>query len=282
MRIIERADIPLSRRSDLGAGQVSLTWLGQAGFLVESRDVRFLIDPYLSDALAEKYRGSRFPHDRMMEPPVSADALGDIDYCFSTHGHTDHLDPGSLPAIARTNPDCRFIVPRSCRTLARERGVPEERFVGVSGGEKKLVGPIELEAIPSAHEERRQDEEGEELFLGYVFRLESRTFYHSGDGIPYVGLTDRLSGAKIELFLMPVNGRDEERRQNGVPGNFTLQEAAEISGAAGGEVLIGHHYGMFDFNTIDPAAARKWIDARPAGAKPRCLLAELGREYLLE
>jgi len=282
MRIVERADIPLSRRSDLTAGQVSLTWLGQAGFLVESQGVRFLIDPYLSDALAEKYRGSRFPHERMMQPPVSAESLRDIDYCFSTHGHTDHLDPGSLPAIARNNPDCSFVVPRSCRKLAHERGVPEEKLLGVSAGERKMVGAVELEAISSAHEERRQDEEGEELFLGYVFRLQSRTFYHSGDGIPYSGLIERLSEAKIELFLMPVNGRDELRRENGVPGNFTLQEAAAIAQKAGGEVLIGHHYGMFDFNTIDPAAAHKWIDSRAGGAKPRCLLAELGRDYLLE
>ena len=282
MRIIERADIALSRRSDLTPGQISLSWLGQAGFLVETQAVRFLIDPYLSDSLAEKYRGSRFPHERMMQPPVSPESLSDIDFCFSTHGHTDHLDPGSLPSIARSNPDCIFIVPRSCRRLALERGVPEKRLLGVSAGERTMVGPVALEAVPSAHEERRQDEEGEELFLGYVFRLEGRALYHSGDGIPYEGLVERLSSAKIELFLMPVNGRDETRRQNGVPGNFTLQEAAEMTHMAGGEVLIGHHFGMFDFNTIDPVEARRWIDGRAAGAEPRCLLAELGREYRLE
>lgn len=281
MRVVERANIALSRRNDLAAGEVSLVWLGQAGFLVESRGVRFLVDPYLSDALAEKYRGTRFPHNRMMPAPVSAESLGDIDYCFATHGHTDHLDPGTLPVIARNNPECRFVVPRSCRKLAVERGVPSERLLPVSSGEERRLGPLGLEAIPSAHEERRRDEEGEELFLGYIFRLENRTLYHSGDSIPYTGLVERLRVANIELFLMPVNGRDEERRGNGVPGNFTLQEAAEIARGAGGEVLIGHHYGMFDFNTIDPEAARKWIAEHAAGTDPQCLLAELGSEYRL-
>jgi hypothetical protein len=37
----------------------ALYWLGQAGFLVRTPRYTFLIDPYLSDSLAMKYRGTR-------------------------------------------------------------------------------------------------------------------------------------------------------------------------------------------------------------------------------
>ena len=43
-------------------GEVQLFWLGQAGFVIESHHQRWLIDPYLSDSLARKYRGKKYDH----------------------------------------------------------------------------------------------------------------------------------------------------------------------------------------------------------------------------
>ncbi len=50
---------------------IRLFWLGQAGFVLEAHEKRIVIDPYLSDSLAEKYKGTPRPHIRMMPPPVS-------------------------------------------------------------------------------------------------------------------------------------------------------------------------------------------------------------------
>jgi hypothetical protein len=52
------------------------------------------------------------------------------------------------------------------------------------------------------------------------------------------------------------DGRDALRRSNGVPGNFTFDEAADLCRAAGIGELIPHHFGMFDFNTADPDSLR--------------------------
>ncbi|MEZ4768935.1 MAG: hypothetical protein R2844_10985 [Caldilineales bacterium] len=46
-------------------------WLGQAGFALRYKTTLLLIDPYLSDSLAEKYRDSEFKHLRMMRIPVA-------------------------------------------------------------------------------------------------------------------------------------------------------------------------------------------------------------------
>jgi len=40
--------------------------------------------------------------------------------------------------------------------------------------------------------------------------------------------------------------------------------------------LIGHHFGMFDFNTIDPAEARAWLETRRL---PSARVAEIGLAY---
>jgi L-ascorbate metabolism protein UlaG (beta-lactamase superfamily) len=64
---IPLGEIPAERPSELAPRTLRLYWLGQAGFLIDAapehapRPLRLLIDPYLSDSLAEKYRGKEFP-----------------------------------------------------------------------------------------------------------------------------------------------------------------------------------------------------------------------------
>jgi L-ascorbate metabolism protein UlaG (beta-lactamase superfamily) len=54
---------------------------------------------------------------------------------------------------------------------------------------------------------------------------------------------------KIDLALLPINGRDPAR---GVAGNFTAEEAAHLGKAIGAGLVIPCHYEMFEFNTVSP------------------------------
>lgn len=236
----------------------SVRWLGQAGFLIEWSG-RLVIDPYLSDFLAKKYKGKKFEHKRMMQPPFGPGELRGIDFYFCTHNHSDHMDPETIQAAVRNNPDARFVVPASQSERAGELGVPAGRIVGIDGGGGARLcreaggtgSPITVEAVPAAHEELEQDEEGRYLFVGYIIRLPGFTVYHSGDCVPYPGLAQTLVRAGgIDLALLPVNGRDRCRLENGIVGNFTVPEALELCTEAGIPYLIPHHFGMFDFNTV--------------------------------
>ena len=60
-----RALLSATRLDGLG-----LAWLGQAGFALRYQDLRILLDPYLSDYLEKKYRGTDKPHERLMAAPV--------------------------------------------------------------------------------------------------------------------------------------------------------------------------------------------------------------------
>ncbi|MHB9152478.1 MAG: MBL fold metallo-hydrolase [Spirochaetales bacterium] len=256
--------------------RLRLRWLGQAGFLVETREVRILIDPYLSDSLAEKYRGKPYPHRRMAPAPAAPEALGRIDLYFATHSHTDHLDPGTVAPIAALCPDCRFIVPAAGAGVARERGVPASRLLAADAFAAMSVGGIGVYPIPSAHEELLIDEAGHHRFLGYILSVAGVNLYHSGDCVPYPGLAENLAPFDIDIGLLPINGRDERRRAAGIPGNFTLEEAASLADASHFHGMIGHHFGMFDFNTIDPAEARAWLENRRL---PGMRVAEIGLAY---
>ncbi len=227
---------------------LGLAWLGQAGFALRSSGLRVFVDPYLSDCLEKKYRATGNPHDRLMPAPIDAQEVSDLDFVICTHHHSDHMDPETLPILASKSPCCRFIVPRASLSYALKLGVPERQIIGVDAGEEiSLTSKGMLTAIPSAHESLERNDQGEYRFLGYVFRLGSVTLYHSGDTIPYEGLSERVLAHQVDLALLPINGRGK-----GVPGNFTLAEATQLCHGARIPYLIPHHFGMFAFNTVDP------------------------------
>jgi L-ascorbate metabolism protein UlaG (beta-lactamase superfamily) len=273
-----RDAIPAHRRE--GGGALAAWWLGQAGFLLEGGGRRVLVDAYLSDTLAEKYRGTAFPHVRLVPPPVDPGALRELDLVLATHAHTDHLDPGTIGPVAAANPGCRFIVPASVAEVAISRGVPPDRLVRASALRPLEIAGVRVHPLPSAHEQLALDDAGEHRFLGYVLELGGATVYHPGDCVPYPELPSLLARHSVDLALLPVNGRDARRSSSGVPGNFTLDEAMDLAAACRFGAVVGHHFGLFDFNTIDPDAARERIAARPG--IPPFLLAEVGVRYELE
>lgn len=262
---IDLFDGPLAKRlaapaGQAGAGEVLLYWLGQAGFLLDYAGYRVLVDPYLSDSLAHKYRGTAFPHTRMMAPPIVPGELARLDLVLCTHRHTDHMDPDTLQALAARFPDLRFVVPAASLDEARKRcGVADARLIAVNAGD--CVAPLPgltVQPLPSAHETLNPDAQGRHEWLGYVIDISGVRLYHSGDCIPYTGLPQGVATLAPQLALLPVNGRDAQRSGNGVPGNFTLDEALALCHGAGIPAMVAHHYGMFDFNSV-PA---ELIDAR--------------------
>ena len=272
----ETADIP-AMASISGEG-LGLWWLGQAGFLVASSETRVLVDPYLSDSLERRFGLAPLSHRRMMAAPILAGDLRDIDVVLVTHDHGDHLDPDTLLPISRNNPDCRFVVPGSAMEAALAAGLPPSQLLPIEAFQGIDVGALRVSAIPSAHEELAIDAHGRALFLGYIFQIEGIRIYHSGDCAPYRGLLDNLAGFRIDVALLPVNGRDAKRRSQGILGNFDLAEALGIAEHAEAAFSLGHHFGLFDFNTIDEGVAREFLRRNGKG---RFELVDAGVAYRL-
>lgn len=223
----------------------SICWLGQSGFAVRAGSHRFLVDPYLSDSLEVKYRGSERPHNRMMPPPARVVDLAGLQIIFCTHAHSDHMDPETLPAIARDIPACRFVLPRAHVKKAGQIDLPDAAILPLDAGESlDFPDGLSVRAIPAAHEQLQTDANGHHLFLGYLWQWQGVTIFHSGDCVPYDGLSTAIGGA--DLALLPVNGRGK-----GVPGNFSFEEAVQLCREANIPHFIPHHFGLFAFNTVD-------------------------------
>jgi L-ascorbate metabolism protein UlaG (beta-lactamase superfamily) len=231
--------------------EVELIWLGQAGFALKFKHSLILIDPYLSDFLSKKYKETIFPHLRLMEIPLKPFAFHNVDFYFSTHAHSDHMDPETLSVIANINPNLKVIVPAAELKEAINRGAKESQVIPLNDGEHiTLISDLNVTAIAASHETFKVDKKGKHHFLGYILDLGGIKIYHSGDCIPYKGLSKKLMESEIDLALLPINGRDKFRLTHGIAGNFTISEVLALCHEARVNHLIVHHFGMFAYNTV--------------------------------
>lgn len=238
--------------------QLQLMWLGQAGFIFLFNGKYFLIDAYLSDFLSKKYKGTIYPHIRLIEPPILPENVYNIDYFLSTHAHTDHMDSETIRPISNNNLECKFITPSSELEEAIKRGMPNDRIITINAKQEiKIDDRISIIAVPSAHESLKVNDKGEHHFIGYIFKFQNLTLYHSGDCIPYKDLQKNLQKYAIDIALLPINGRDEKRFRNGIMGNFHPHEVLDLSQKLNIKHLIVHHFGMFAYNTVSDEELEK-------------------------
>jgi L-ascorbate metabolism protein UlaG (beta-lactamase superfamily) len=239
------------RATDPGGG-CALWWVGQSGFLVKHAAGHLLFDPYLSESLTAKYAATDNPHVRMTRRPIDPARLNLIDVATSTHAHTDHFDPDTLRPLRDVNPEIRLVLPEANRAAAIQRlETTGDWLVGVNDGETIGVKAFTFHPVPAAHEIVERDEHGRSKYLGYVVRFGDPpiTIYHSGDCVPFEGQAEMLSPFRVDIALLPINGRRRERR---VSGNFWGREAADLARAMGAKLAVPCHFEMFEFNTEPP------------------------------
>lgn len=227
-----------------------LWWLGQSGFLLQWDGIHVLLDPYLSDSLTRKYSQTDKPHVRMTELVVDPERLTFVNVAASTHNHTDHLDAETLCPILGRNPNLKLVIPEANREFVAERLKIEPAIpIGVDDGSSVELCGMRFSGIASAHESVDRDESGRAKYLGYVLQFGGWSIYHSGDTIRYQGMSEKLREFKIDVALLPINGRSPERR---IPGNLFGREAARLAKDIGAKLVIPCHYEMFEFNTASP------------------------------
>lgn len=233
-------------------GQVALWWLGQSGYAIKTASALFYVDLYLSEQLTAKYADTPKPHIRMTEAPIRGHQINNAAWVFSSHKHSDHLDPGTLLDVFAASPDAKLVLPLAIVDHAvNSVGLTRERLVPTRGDETLQCGAITVHSIPSAHPDLDYTDEQGYPFLGYVFEVDGITLYHSGDTILYDGLLERLKPFSPDILILPINGTDERRHALHVPPNMNVQEAVALAKQLNPRLVIPHHYDMFTFNTVD-------------------------------
>ncbi|HEU5116605.1 MAG TPA: MBL fold metallo-hydrolase, partial [Isosphaeraceae bacterium] len=229
-----------------------------------------VIDPYLSDHLTRKYEGTGKPHVRMTACPISSGLLAEVgvDLILSSHKHSDHMDPGTLPELMKGSKRSVLVCPASLVDHAVSLGLPSDRVRPIEPGERFECAGFHVRAIPSAHEGIDTDASGRHLYLGFVVETPRLRLYHSGDSMRYEALTAWLGSDPFDVFFLPINGRDPAR---GVAGNMSIDDALTLASQCRPRYLVPHHYDMFTFNTARVSDFEQAASGLPEGVEARVL-----------
>lgn len=243
--------------------RVKLTYLGQAGFLVEGGESRFLIDPYLSNYVVDSGIGAPELFSRAFPAPFQPAGLRGIDLVFVTHDHADHCDPHTLLPLIQVNPQLKIICPKPAADHLLELGVSQSSIIVPQDGILQTIAGLEYYPIPAAHYGFDQDSvTGAYAYFAYVIKFAGSTLFHAGDTIDYPDFAEKIlkHTESVDVACLPVNGRDAKRESMDIVGNMNGAEALSLATRLNSKVLIPIHNDLFAFNSEDPAILQKLYD----------------------
>lgn len=210
-------------------GQIEVTWIGHASFLVATNGFRFLVDP----VWAKWIKGLK----RISHPGVPISHVGPVDLVLVTHAHFDHLDRKTLKRLASSQP---VVVPEGVSDLVHDLGfshVFESRHwnsFDVAGARVTLV-PCRHWGARLLHDRRRS-------FGGYVIETPSGTVYHGGDSAYFDGFQEIGERFKIDIAILPIGAYDSP---SGRDVHMNPEQALSAFEQLGAKYMIPMHYGAY-------------------------------------
>lgn len=215
----------------------SLTWLGQACFLIKMQGKTILTDPYLSShASPSRLIGPK----RIVESGIHLNDLPAIDYLVLSHNHYDHLDSRTISQL-RGKGDMTVIVPLKLGGYFRKRGFTN--VIEMDWWEIFEAGGLTIRSLPSQHWSKRTPfDRNKSLWASYSFESANNKVYFTGD-TGYAPLFKDI-GAAFGPFDYTLVGIGAYEPQEIMKAHHTTpEEAVQIGKDVKSNTLVAMHWG---------------------------------------
>lgn len=244
-----RADWPESVENDprppLGIpqrGEVTVTYIGHATFLIQAEGLNVLTDPVFSE------RASPFASvgpKRVRKPFIPLESLPKIDVVFVSHNHYDHLDQPSLSWLSRNHAP-QFITPlgnprliKPCTDGCRVTALDWHESAPLAGGGSLTI-------IPVQHWSRRGiNDINRDLWGGAIIQAGGQKIFFPADTGFDEGLFKDLHKryGSPDLALLPIGAYEPRWFMN--YSHMNPDEAVQTHKILSPKKSMGYHFETF-------------------------------------
>ena len=221
----------------LKTGQVAITWIGHASFLIQFTDLNVLVDPNFANWL--------FLLKRIKRSGLRIQDLPPIDLVLLTHAHFDHFHK---PTLRRLPHPKIGVMPWGVGDLAHNLGFA--RVIELECWESFSHLEWRVTLTPSKHWGARTLHDGHRGYGGFVLEHQGRRIYHAGDSAYFEGFKEIGRRLAPDVALLPIGAYH--------PASFRCvhmgpDEAMKAFKDLGAQCFVPMHYGTFklSFEALD-------------------------------
>ena len=202
---------------------MKVTFIGQAGYYVETDRAAFFVDPYLSDSIGEtnpeKHRRIPVREEYFQKP---------ADFLLFTHEHQDHYDPETVEKLMKDRV-VTTISPmntwKKLRALSSDAGNNHVLLNHLSEWSEK---GIRFRAVRAFH--------SDETAVGFLVLAEGKTLYFTGDTLYNERIFADID-RPVDAVFLPVNGHGN---------NMNAEDALRFAERIRARQVFPNHFGMLD------------------------------------
>ncbi|MGF1678592.1 MAG: MBL fold metallo-hydrolase [Candidatus Methylacidiphilales bacterium] len=214
---------------DLSPGQIGLTWIGHASFLIQTHEHNILVDPNWARWL--------MVIRRIRQAGLEIHELPNIDLVLITHAHFDHLNRRSLRLVAQRQP---ILVPEGVGSLVHRLGF--ESVHEMSWWEVWRRGDLSITFTPAKHWGARRLVDRRRGYGGFVIEHAGRTVYICGDSAWFSGFKEIGKRFRPEIAILPIGAYDNP---SGRDHHISPEEAVRAFIDLKANTLVPMHFGTY-------------------------------------
>jgi L-ascorbate metabolism protein UlaG (beta-lactamase superfamily) len=227
----------------LKTGEVAVTWIGHASFLIQFTDLNVLIDPNFANWL--------FLLKRIKRSGLKIKDLPPIDMVLLTHAHFDHFHRPTLrklphPKIA--------LMPWGVGDLAYDLGF--ERVIELEWWESFSQRDWKVSFVPSKHWGARTLHDEHRGYGGFILEHQGRKIYHAGDSAYFDGFAEIGKKLSPEIALLPIGAYHPESFRHVHMGP---DEAIKAFKDLRAKFFVPMHYGTFKLSFEEMDEPPRWL-----------------------
>jgi L-ascorbate metabolism protein UlaG (beta-lactamase superfamily) len=185
---------------------ISITYIANAGFLVEMNDVRIVFDSFFK----EGYGKYDFPDSSMIyQMRNNIQPFDNIDYIFVSHYHGDHFDSSLLIEYLANNQHTKLFCPNQVQNIlqrdsSKYRLVKEQVITlnpDTNSCESINYNDISITACRLWHGEKQNNDIEN---IGFIVKYKGRCIFHSGDATlaDFDGINGFFVASKIDIAIL--------------------------------------------------------------------------------